>query len=104
MDVGFFWKILNKDIEQIKFENLSDIASKYVNARKNPAWCDSFIQMFGVHKSLCVFVLFDELESQTFFALLTGYYVKSSDDISNIIDDIKQTMKDISVLEKVKMD
>lgn len=104
MDVGFFWEILNKDIKQIKFDNLSDIVSKYVNARKNSDWCDSFMQMFGVHKSLCVFVLFDELESQIFFALLTGYSVNCSDDISNQIDDIKQTMKAISVLEEVKMD
>lgn len=60
--------------------------------------------MFGAHKSLCVFVLCDELELKSFFTLLTGYYANCGDDVSNQIDDIKQTMKAISVLEKVKMD
>lgn len=54
--------------------------------------------------NLCVFVLCDELESKSFFTLLTGYYANCGDDVSNQIDDIKQTMKAISVLEKVKMD
>lgn len=49
-------------------------------------------------------MLCDELELKSFFTLLTGYYANCGDDVSNQIDDIKQTMKAISVLEKVKMD
>lgn len=104
MDVAFFWEFLNKDIEEINIKNLSSIMLKYVNVRRDSAWCDSFSDMFGVHKSLCVFVLCDELESKLFFTSLLGYQENCGDDVSDKIDDIKQTMEAISVLEKVKLD
>lgn len=103
MEVTDFWKELNKDIEQIRFENISEVIVKYVISRGNSEWCDEFDRVYGVHKTLCIKALCKELEAKCFFASLLGKSQNYTENGQNVIEDIKATMMAMSALERVEM-
>lgn len=103
MEVTDFWKELNKDIEQIEFENISEVIVKYVISRGNPEWCDEFDRVYGVHKALGIKALCKELELKCLFAILIGTSQNYTENGQNVIEDIKTTMMAMSALERVEM-
>lgn len=103
MEVIDFWRELNKDIDRIKYDNISRVAVKYVKAYKDSSWCDEFAQEYGMHKVLCVKALCEELELKCLFAILMGSSQNFSENGQNVIEDIKATMRAMSALERVEM-
>lgn len=104
MEVTNFWNELNNDIARLQCENVTSIVSKYLNVFENPIWADEFILTYGVHKSICVRALCNELSEK---CALTSIFEKNGTSIKtslNIIAGLKDTLTAIQTLQSIRMD